>query len=306
MPTSRLMQPLPWIESSEWYILSGAGLTLPKRETSRRPIALCHPMRLSLADQSKQPNSVGRSHLLNTFGAHLDLVSFPVASGRVCSSARDLSTPAWLTLTRPPSHSVRSLRSHGCDVQSGIYLNDIPFGNAGLEVLPLSSLSSSSAASSISKAEGAHAGANRATVLPAAFPTLADDVGGCVLRLVTRGSGIERFTSARSVSEPRPRTRSMTLDDHDDDDVKLLEPDAQTKLNADENLAMLNTLSADLARFNEMLRAGGSRLRPAHTWCLRPESAERRAVPVRIGIQAAGGRAGGKGTRSALKLALGV
>ncbi|KAF8170398.1 hypothetical protein BJ912DRAFT_150607 [Pholiota molesta] len=132
-----------------------------------------------------------------------------------------------------------------------------------------------------------------------------------VPRLVTRGSGIERAASASSAGEPRPRTRSFTLDDAD---VELLEPGyaaahAQAKANADENLAKLSTLSADLARFNEMLRAGGSRLRQAHARRGGAHEARQRGVESEADAfwhVGDGARAGGKGTRSALKHARSV
>ncbi|KAF8174749.1 hypothetical protein BJ912DRAFT_43962 [Pholiota molesta] len=132
-----------------------------------------------------------------------------------------------------------------------------------------------------------------------------------VPRLVTRGSGIERAASASSAGEPRPRTRSITLDDAD---VELLEPGyaaahAQAKANADENLAKLSTLSADLARFNEMLRAGGSRLRQAHARRGGAHEARQRGLEGEADAfwhAGDGERAGGKGTRSALKHARSV
>ncbi|KAF9482347.1 hypothetical protein BDN70DRAFT_892568, partial [Pholiota conissans] len=77
--------------------------------------------------------------------------------------------------------------------------------------------------------------------------------GLCVPRLVTHGGGIERGSTSAS---PRARTRSTVFED-----IEKGAREARASLEESSSLAKLNTLSADLARFNEMLRIGGSRLR---------------------------------------------
>ncbi|KAF8972527.1 hypothetical protein BDZ97DRAFT_838989 [Flammula alnicola] len=81
----------------------------------------------------------------------------------------------------------------------------------------------------------------------------------CVPRVVTNGSGIESATRSRSQS--RTRTKSMFEEEKLERDHK---PRAKAKAKAEANLAKLDTLSSDLARFNEMLRTGGSRLGLGH------------------------------------------
>ncbi|KJA21942.1 hypothetical protein HYPSUDRAFT_41554 [Hypholoma sublateritium FD-334 SS-4] len=74
-----------------------------------------------------------------------------------------------------------------------------------------------------------------------------------VPRVVTAGSGIERASRSRSTSARRQPT---VFESEEEDGVF-----GGTSALANENLAKLDALSADLARFNELLRQGGAQLR---------------------------------------------
>ncbi len=77
-----------------------------------------------------------------------------------------------------------------------------------------------------------------------------------VPRVVTTGSGIERASRSRSMSTRRQPTVFESEEDEGELDVF-----GATDTLANENLAKLDALSADLARFNELLRQGGAQLR---------------------------------------------
>ena len=77
-----------------------------------------------------------------------------------------------------------------------------------------------------------------------------------VPRVVTNGSGIERASRSRSTNTRRQPTVFEPEEDEEEPDVF-----GATNTLANENLAKLDALSADLARFNELLRQGGAQLR---------------------------------------------